>query len=350
MWNNPNAITWWVDWNNTENAIKWATEKFSNDLTESIQHRFPIKEKIESSESIEKISNAFSFYKNEILPVILTNPHVTQQKEWYHGLYTHTQNVVFRGICYAISLWKDPIPVVFACACHDLARKNNAYDTEHWKNAVPIAKEIMNNEKFSLTEEEKNQIIDAIANHTEWKQTSNYVSACLRDADRTRLSWERWYREDFFNTEQWKKIASWKRADFLKFQNLCIDLGWNIKWSTTTINDSNNVPDTLKLEYHIDKEKKNEYKKLLSYFNYFIFHPDVDHVSGWPLTKQEVFEKIIDNFPKNLNDREFLDSLVETHEAIFEILRKHIYSIKNYIFKRKIWNFSLICKNNQWLS
>jgi len=324
MWNNPNTPTWWVDWNNTTATINWVTEKFSNDLTESIQYRFPIKENIESPESIEKIKNAFSFYKNDILPLIINNSNVTQQKEWYHGLYTHTQNVVFRGICYAISLGENPIPVVFACACHDLARKNNAYDTEHWKNAVPIAKEIMNNEKFSLTEEEKNQIIDAIANHTEWKQALNYVSACLWDADRTRLSWERWYREDFFNTEQWKKIASWKRQDFLKFQNLCIGLDWNIKWSTTTVNDSNNIPDMLKSDYSIDKEKKNEYKKLLSYFKFFIFHPDIERVPSWPSTRQEVFEKIIDNFPKNLYDREFVDCLVEMDETNYERLRKHV--------------------------
>lgn len=195
-------------------------------VSESVQSRFPIKENIESSESIEKIRNAFSFYKNGILPVILDNPNVTQKIEWYHGLFTHTENVVFRGICYAVSLGEDPIPVVFACACHDLARKNDSYDTKHWKNAVPIAQEIMNNEKFNLTDVQKEQIIDAIANHTEWKQTSNYVSACLRDADRTRLSWERWYRAEFFNTEQWKKIASWKREDFIKFQNQCVNLEW----------------------------------------------------------------------------------------------------------------------------
>ena len=105
-------------------------------ISESIQPKFLIKEDINTPESIEKIRNAFSFYKNEILPLILDNPKVTQKKEWYHGLYTHTQNVVFRGICYAVSLWEDPIPVVFACACHDLARLNDRYDEEHWKNAA----------------------------------------------------------------------------------------------------------------------------------------------------------------------------------------------------------------------
>lgn len=185
--------------------------------------KFWIKEDINSLESIEKIRNAFSLYKREVLPLILDNPNVTQKREWYHGLYTHTENVVFRGICYAVSLWEDPIPVVLACACHDLARENDLYDEEHWKNAIPITQGIINNERFSLTKEQKKWIIDAVSNHTIWKDASNYVSACLRDADRTRLSWERGYRESFFNTEQWKIIASWNRKDFLEFQNLCIN-------------------------------------------------------------------------------------------------------------------------------
>lgn len=188
-------------------------------ISETIQPKFQIRENINTPESIEKIGNAFSFYKKEILPLILDNPKVTQNKEWYHWLFTHTQNVVFCGICYAISLWEDPIPVVFACACHDLARVNDWYDEWHWKNAVPIVVEIINNEKFNLIEEQKNRIIEAVANHTTWMKATNYVSACLRDADRTRLSWERGYNSKFFNTELWKLVASWNREDFFAFQN-----------------------------------------------------------------------------------------------------------------------------------
>lgn len=189
---------------------------------------FLIKEDINTLESIEKIRNAFSFYKSEILPLILDNPKVTQKKEWYHGLYTHTQNVVFRGICYAVSLWEDPIPVVFACACHDLARINDEYNEEHWKNAIPVTMEIINNKNFNLTEEQKRQVIEAVENHTTWVKATNYVAACLRDADRTRLSRERGYNEKFFNTEQGKKVASQKmftkgRREFKEFENKCIN-------------------------------------------------------------------------------------------------------------------------------
>jgi len=207
----------WID------KIKDFTTAIWDDISQNFEHKFSIKENIESPESIEKIRNAFSFYKNEILPLILENPKVTQQKEWYHWLYTHTQNVVFRGICYAVSMGKDPIPVVFACACHDLARTNDVYNEEHWPNAVPIVLDIISNEKFNLSDEQKKRIIEAVRDHTIWRKASNYVSACLRDADRTRLSWEHGYNEKFFNTEQWKIISSWNREKFLKFQNFCMN-------------------------------------------------------------------------------------------------------------------------------
>ena len=204
-----------IEFNNDK--IKDFANTYWDRVSESIQSRFPIKEDIESPESTEKIKSAFSFYKNGVLPLILDNPNVTQKKQWYHGLFTHTENVVFRGICYAVSLGEDPIPVVLACACHDLAKAHDRYDEEHWKNAIPVTQEIINNENFNLSEEQKRQIIDAVSNHTIWKQASNYISACLWDADRTRLSWQRWYREDFFNTEQWKQTAS-NKMSFLKFQ------------------------------------------------------------------------------------------------------------------------------------
>ena len=208
---------------NRETESNWEmnsiTTQLWNRISESIHSEFSIKEDINTPESIEKIKNAFSFYKKEIFPLILDNPKVTQKKEWYHWLYTHTENVVFRGICYAVSLWENPIPVVFACACHDLARVNDEYDEEHWKNAVPIVVEITENEKFNLTKEQKKQIIEAVANHTTWMKATNYISACLRDADRTRLSWEHWYNEKFFNTELWKIVASWNRKNFLEFHN-----------------------------------------------------------------------------------------------------------------------------------
>lgn len=170
----------------------------------------------------EDVRKYFKYYENEIIPVIKTIPEVTQKDYWFHWFYTHTDAVVFRGIYYAVSLGEDPIPVIFACAFHDLARTDDEYNEIHWEAAVPICKKVL--EQFSdiLTEEQNESIVYAVRNHTTWRNAPDYVSACLWDADRTRLWWIYWYKEDFMNTDEAKRIASWRAKEFLEFQNECL--------------------------------------------------------------------------------------------------------------------------------
>ena len=169
-----------------------------------------------------ELKKYFEFYENEILPKIRSIPEVTQHDYWYHWLLTHTEWVVFRWIFFAISIGKNPYPVIFACAWHDLARINDWHDAMHWRNAVPIVSKLMNMFDNLLTEKEKEQVKDAIAHHTGWEKAPNYISACLWDADRCRLAWEWTFHERFFNTKIWKKTASHSAKDFLKFQNKCL--------------------------------------------------------------------------------------------------------------------------------
>lgn len=176
----------------------------------------------------QKIKEYFDYYEKNIIPVIKSCPTVTQTDFWFHWFYTHTDSVVFRGIYYALCLDENPMPVIFACAFHDLARTDDEYNEIHWERAVPIAQEIM--EEFSdiLTANQKESIIYAVKNHTVWLKAPNfiqpvdYVSACLWDADRTRLWWIYWYEESLMSTGEAKRIASWKAEDFLKFQNECL--------------------------------------------------------------------------------------------------------------------------------
>ena len=321
--------------NSINTAIKNVTTYLWDRVAETIQSKFPIKEDINTPESIEKIRNAFSFFKDEILPLILENPKVTQQKEWYHGLFTHTRNVVFRGICYAVSLGEDPIPVAFACACHDLARVNNWYNKEHWPNAVPVTTEIINNEKFNLTEEQKQQIIEAVVNHTTWMQATNYVSACLRDADRTRLSWERWYKESFFSTEQWKKIWSWSREEFLEFQTLCIGSERWIKKVDSIVKDSE-IPDILKSDYHIDEGKKAEYEKLLNKI-YAILNNN-PYRSLDEQEKELCLKKFKDNYKDYLAEGEFVDVLMEIDDDQYDAISSFISIPKEILGLRQNFN------------
>ena len=176
----------------------------------------------------QKIKEYFDFYEEQILPVVKSDINVTQKDYWFHWLYTHTDSVVFRWIYYALCLHEDPVPVIFACAFHDLARTDDKYNEIHWERAVPIADEIMEIFSNILTAEQKESIIYAVKNHTVWLkapdyvQPRDYISVCLWDADRTRLWWIYWYEESLMLSDEAKRVASWKAGEFLKFQNECL--------------------------------------------------------------------------------------------------------------------------------
>ena len=170
----------------------------------------------------QQIWDYFSFYENEILPRIKTIPEVTQKDYWYHGLYTHTEWVVFRWIYFSISMGKNPYPIIFACWGHDLARISDWDCFKHWPNAVPIVGKLMDMFGDLLSDDDKEKVKNAVKRHSIWTIATDYISACLRDADRVRLAWELGYNEKFFNTEIWKKIASWNSKTFLEFENKCL--------------------------------------------------------------------------------------------------------------------------------
>jgi len=164
-----------------------------------------------------KIREYFDFYQTKVLPEV--EKLATQKKEGYHGLHTHTDAVVFRAIDYALELGQNPMPVLFAAACHDMARTHDFYDETHGENALPMAQKIMHKFKNELTDSEKQSVLLAIKDHTTGGNATDYISACLWDADRTRLSWERGYCEAFFNTEYGKKVASGDAKKYITWQN-----------------------------------------------------------------------------------------------------------------------------------
>ena len=139
--------------------------------------------------------------------------------EGYHGLHTHTDAVVFRAIDYALELGKNPIPVIFAAACHDMAKNHDGYDAIHGEKALPLARKVMNRFPKRLTDSEKGTVLAAIRAHTTGTQTSVYICACLWDADRTRLAWERGFYEHYFNTPYAKKVASGNPKEYITWQN-----------------------------------------------------------------------------------------------------------------------------------
>jgi len=167
-----------------------------------------------------EIQDYFKFYENKVLPEV--QKVATQKPQGFHGLYTHTDAVVFRGIDYALSLKQDPIPVIFACAFHDAAKDTDTYNEHHGADALPMAQQVM--AKFSDLLDEKTQqsILYAVEHHTLGTKAPDYISACLWDADRTRLSWIRGYNDVFFTTQRAKDVASGTAREYVQYMNCCL--------------------------------------------------------------------------------------------------------------------------------
>jgi HD superfamily phosphohydrolase YqeK len=200
-----------------------------------------------------KIREYFDFYQKKVLPEV--EKLATQKKEGYHGLHTHTDAVVFRAIDYALELGENPMPVLFAAACHDMARTHDDYDEMHGENALPMAQKIMHKFKNELTDLEKQSVLLAIKDHTTGGNAGDYISACLWDADRTRLSWERGYREVFFNTEYGKKVASGDAKKYITWQNKVLGRTNKDREGNQTICLTKEKEDLLKL---IDRLKTHQ--------------------------------------------------------------------------------------------
>ena len=172
---------------------------------------------MEQTKKESLIKKYFDFYQKKVLPEV--EKLATQKKEGYHGLYTHTDAVVFRALDYALESGGNPMPVLFAAACHDMARTHDHYDKEHGRRAVPLAQKVIAKFPGKISEKEEFLVCYAIQNHTEGTQTNDYISSCLWDADRTRLAWERGFFEKYFNTPYAKKVASGNAKKYIAWQN-----------------------------------------------------------------------------------------------------------------------------------
>ena len=154
------------------------------------------------------------FFFETILPQI---QQVTNQSRYgYHGL-SHTIQVAMFAIDIACNLGQDPLPVMLAAGLHDCARTDDAWCEKHGPLAVPIGRAFLAKNYPELSKSYVDGILYAVENHTIGRIAPDNISACLWDADRIRLSWERGYRAEFFNTERGHEIASLSSGDQKKY-------------------------------------------------------------------------------------------------------------------------------------
>ena len=143
---------------------------------------------------------------DKILPLI--EKIGTQPKYGYHGLYTHTFQVVQFAIECAISVGTDPLPIMLGAALHDIGRKDMTNDDfSHALHGAKIAQKFLENNFPDMFPGTLHKIVYAIKNHTIGTKAPDLISACVWDADRIRLAWEKGYDEKYFNTAYGKYIA-----------------------------------------------------------------------------------------------------------------------------------------------
>ncbi len=166
---------------------------------------------------IEKVYYSKLFFE-DILPKIKI---ITKQPYYgYHGL-EHTKQVALFSIDLALSVHQDPFPVLVAAGLHDCARTQDEECDFHAIACEPIAKKFLKTYYPNLFPLEKEQIIEAIKNHTRGMSPDSLVSACLWDADRIRLSWEMGYEAKYFSTPYGKILGSLsqdKQIQYIKKQ------------------------------------------------------------------------------------------------------------------------------------
>ncbi len=189
-----------------------------------------------------------SFALRYVMPAV---QQVSKQSVWgYHGL-EHTEQVVLFGIDYALATGANPLPVILACALHDCTRTTDKYDITHAVSAELVAREFLEQHQFNLSPKETEQILSAIVHHTEGRDAQDLISACLWDADRTRLSWQYGYHPLFYSTERGKEVAQYTPAQQHRY------LRQQVKFLKQL-----NVPSLLVSKDHHIRNRKYDYQKL----------------------------------------------------------------------------------------
>ena len=165
----------------------------------------------------QQIKNeAARYFETQIMPLVKN--FTTQHECGYHGL-EHTELVALRAIDIAVAeghtdMNKELLPVMLAAALHDSARTDDAYNNTHGPDAAYRRETatFLDNPKFRLTETHKQQIKDAVAHHTDAMPSifkkHDFVTKCLCDADRVRLSWERGHDKKYFFTRTGNELGT----------------------------------------------------------------------------------------------------------------------------------------------
>lgn len=145
-----------------------------------------------------------------------------QPHNGYHG-FEHSVFVARVATLLAMRSGHNPLPVMAAGLLHDAGRCDDEAGPEHAAHGADIAALVL--EPWLghwLDESVRNGVVDAIRDHAGYGTAVGDIAACLQDADRLRLAWERGYEPRYFTTATGAMLA---QRTPLYLKNLLTSLG-----------------------------------------------------------------------------------------------------------------------------
>jgi len=130
-----------------------------------------------------------------------------QPDSGYHG-FGHSVFVARVAALLALKLDRNPLPAMIAGLLHDAGRRDDAADPEHAALGAEIAALVL--EPWLgryLDASVQTEVVDAIRRHADEEPAAGDIAACLRDADRLRLAWERGFEPRCFTTPAGAEFA-----------------------------------------------------------------------------------------------------------------------------------------------
>ena len=203
---------------NEERVRKHSEDIYHDDLFEQKIRRTQDQTNTAHAEKI-KAHYAKIFY-TDIFPKIKK---ISKQPDFgYHGL-SHTEQTVLFGLDIAITCTHDPMPVMLACALHDIYRTNNDKCHRHGAHAVPFARKFLAQNFPRMHKNTIEEIVGAVKHHTDGQiARRDLTAACMWDADRIRLAWIEGYNSAYFSTSYGRQLASMSKsacAEYITKQN-----------------------------------------------------------------------------------------------------------------------------------
>ena len=120
----------------------------------------------------------------------------------------HVQDSVLMALDCAIVCKCDPLPVILACAFHDIMQSDTTLTPDHGALAVPYAYNFITQNFPKMHVGTIDSILNAIKKHSGTQRAPDITAACAWDGDRIQKAWQDIYKYELLNTHNGQNLAS----------------------------------------------------------------------------------------------------------------------------------------------